>query len=148
MSTSIWKPIRNELRRILLSVPGVPDIHYELQNYTPATGVAWIREAIEKGPALPSTIGSYGLTEEQAIYHLDLHWPSNGVKSDGEDLADKIRCTYWAGRSIQSSGDDFIRGRVVASEARRTVVGPTWVVFPVRVTFFVRRKTLQGFPGV
>lgn len=148
MGTSIWRPVRAELRRILLSVPGIPDISYEEQGYTPTVGVAWIREAIEKGPSRTASLGSAGLTEEQGIYQLDLYWPKTGVKSEGEDLADKIRLAFWHGRGIASPGADFIRGQVLASSALRTVPGDTWVIFPVRIEFFFRRKTLQGFPVI
>lgn len=146
MSTSIWRPLRAELRRILLSVSGVPDSAFEEQEFKPTPGVAWIKERLVKGPSFTSTLGSHGTTEEQGIYELDLQWPVNGVKADGEDLADKIRLAFWHGRGIESAGADPIKGRVTASEARRMVPGEPWVVYPVRVSFFVRRLTRQGFP--
>jgi hypothetical protein len=149
MGISIWRGVRAELRRILLSISGVPDLAYELGEgviagaYHPTVGIPWIREAIEKGPSVTRTLGSYGMTEEQGILLIDLYWPKTGVKADGEDLADKIRLSFWHGREIGAAGPDFIKGRVISSESRRTVVGDIWVVFPIRITFFIDRMTRQ-----
>lgn len=145
MSTSVWRPIRGDLRRILLGVTGVPDIQYEARRIAPTTGVAWIGESIEKGNSRPVTLGRSGMVEEQGIYLLDLNWPSSSSFADGEDLADAIRLAFYPGRAIESSGADFIKGGVLASVARRAVPLPDWTIFPVRVEFFFRRATRQGF---
>lgn len=144
MSTSVWRPVRGDLRRILLGVTGVPDIHYEGRRTVPTTGVAWLGEAIEKGNALPASLGSDGMVEETGIYLLDLNWPSSGSVADGEDLADKIRLAFYPGRGIASSGADYISGRVISSRALRVVPLPDWTVFPVRIEFFFRRAMRQG----
>lgn len=147
MALQVWRPIRAEFRRILLTIAGIPSVHYEMMSFTPTVGDAWLREAIEKGPSVTRTLGLEGMTEERAIYLLDLYWPANGVKADGEDLADKIRLTFWHGRQINGAGPDWIKGRVLTSEVRRVIPGDTWIVFPIRISFFIRRPTAQGYPG-
>lgn len=145
MSFSIWRPIRADLRRILLGIPGVPDIALELAP-KPADrpiGVAYIRERIEKGRSVTATLGTYGTTEERGIYVIDLYWPDK-LTAEGEDLADKIRLAFWHGREIASSGPDPIAGTVLASEARSAIPSAGWVIFPIRVSFYVRRLTAQG----
>lgn len=141
----MWKPVRGDLRRIVLSLsPAVPTIHYEARRFVPTTGIAWVREALEKGNALPATLGSDGMVEERGIYLLDLNWPATASEAEGEDLADRIRLAYYPGRAIESSGTDYIKGCVIQSRALRTAVFTDWTVFPVRIEFFVRRATRQG----
>lgn len=147
MGYSIWRQVRADLRRILLTIPGVPDVQFEGRKFTPAAGVAWLQEAIEKGPSVTHTLGFHGLTEERGIYLLNLNWPANGVMADGEDLADKIRLAFWHGRGLGVTAPDFITGGVLRSEARRTVVTDAWTIFPVRIEFYVRRRTMQGVPA-
>ncbi len=66
MSTSIWRGVRGELRRQLLAITGVPDIAYEMGEgvpggtYKPVVGVPWLKEVMDKGPAVPATLGSGG----------------------------------------------------------------------------------------
>lgn len=151
MSFSVWRYIRGDLRRILLSISGIPDVRYELAPKPdpnlpdqPPAGVAYIRERIEKGPTTPGSAGSLGTVQENGIYHVDLYWPDTLARVDGEDLADKIRLTFWPARELGSSGPDPMHGRVLRSEARQAIPGAGWVVFPVRITFFVRRNTAQG----
>jgi hypothetical protein len=144
MATDIWRPVRGELRRILLTVPGVPDIAYEGRDFTPTSNVAWLRERIDKGAAVTATLGTYGQVEERAIYALDLNWPRVGSFAEGEDIADAIRIAFWPGREITGAGTDYASGGVLASHARTAIVFDGWVQFPVRVEFFFRRKTAQG----
>lgn len=143
MTAQVWRFVRADLRRVLLGVPGVPDIAYEARPYSPTSGVAYIREALEKGPAATATLSTFGTVEERGIYQLDLHWPA-ALTADGEDMADAIRLAYWHGRVIASSGPDPIRGQVTRSRALRVVPGLQWTVFPIRVEFFFRRLTAQG----
>lgn len=144
MSTDIWRPIRGDLRRILLTVPGVPDVAYEGRQFTPASNVAWLRERIDKAGARTATLGTQGLIEERGIYALDLNWPRSGSFADGEDVADAIRCAYWPGREIAGTGADFIKGRVLAAQARTAIPFDGWTQFPVRIEFFFRRASAQG----
>lgn len=146
MGTSVWRQVRGDLRRIALGVTGVPDLAFEGRRFTPTTGIAWVREAIEKGTALPATLGSAGMVEERGIYMLDLNWPATASEAEGEDLADHIRLAYYPGRAIESSGPDFIKGGVLQSRSLRTAVFTDWTVFPIRIEFFVRRAMRQGWP--
>jgi hypothetical protein len=145
VSTNIWTPIRAELRRILLGVTGVPDIAYELApvKYVPTIGLPYIRERIEKGNSRTATLGTYGKIEEQGIYLIDLYWPDR-LQVDGEKLSDAIRCAYWHGREISSAEADPINGQVTSCDARSAIPAEAWVIFPIRVNFFVRRDTAQG----
>lgn len=145
MTTDIWTHIRADLRRVLLGIPGIPDVAYELAPvaYKPTPGVAYIRERVEKGNSTTATFGTFGETNETGIYHIDLYWPDK-LTADGERLADKIRLAFWHGREIASSGPDKISGGVTATSARSAIPSAGWVIFPVRVAFFVRRKTAQG----
>jgi hypothetical protein len=144
MSTSIWRPVRAELRRILMTVPGASGYHFEMQGYTPVVGVPYLKDQIEKGNASTATLGTTGLIREDGIYLVDVKWPTAGVKADGEDLADAIRCEFWHAREIASAGGDFIKGRVESSSSRTAIPGEAWTTFPVRIQFFVYRKTNQG----
>lgn len=144
MATDIYRPIRGELRRILLAVPGVPDIAFEGRDFKPTSNVAWVRERIDKGGARTATLGTYGQVEERAIYAIDVNWPRKASFADGEDLADAIRCAFWPGREITGIGADFLSGGVLASHARTAIMLDGWTQFPVRVEFFFRRKTAQG----
>lgn len=144
MGTDIWRGIRGDLRRILLAVPGVPDIAYEGRGFTSVEGVAWLRDRIDKGAAVTATLGTAGMVEERGIYALDLNWPRVGSFAEGEDLADAIRCAFWHGREIASSGGDFIAGRVLSAQVRTPIMFDNWTQFPIRIEFFFRRRTAQG----
>lgn len=147
MSVSIWRHVRADLRRILLGVPGIPDVAWELapgKPYQPTVGVAYLRERIEKGSSETASLGDRGTTEEQGIYLIDLYWPRALAQVDGEDLADAIRLAFWHGRAVSSAGPDPITGRVTSSVARTAIPSDGWTIFPVRIAFFVRRLTRQG----
>ena len=144
MSASVWKPVRADLRRILLTTPGIPDTEWEAKRFRPAPGIAWIREKLNIAGASTDTLGARGQTIERAIYAVDVMWPATGALSDAEDLADAIRQTFWHGRGIGSSGPNPINGSVIASSRQTTVEGDVWTEVPVRIEFFVRRYTRQA----
>lgn len=146
MGTDIWRPVRGELRRILLGVPGVlnDQIAYEGRDFTPTSTLPWIRERIDKGSAETATLGFHGMVEERAIYALDLNYPRANTFADGEDLADAIRCAYWHGRGIVGMGADPAAGNVLACHLRTMIPFDNWCQFPIRVDFFFRRNTRQG----
>jgi hypothetical protein len=144
MGTDIWRPVRGELRRILLTVSGVPDIAYEGREFTPVSSVAWAREMIVKGTAATATLGRDGLIEERAIYAIDLNWPRKASFADGEDIADAIRCAFWHGREISGVSDDLLIGAVLSSQLRQAIMFENWTQFSIRVEFYFRRKTSQG----
>lgn len=144
MATDIWRPIRGDLRRILLAVPGVPDLAWEGRDFTPVAGVAWINERIDKGGARTATLGYAGMQEERAIYALDLNWPRKSSFAEGEDLADAIRCAFRPGREIASTGADYAKGSVLSSQVRTAIMFPAVTQFPIRIEFFFRRATAQA----
>lgn len=144
MATDIWRPIRGDLRRILLSTPGVPDVAWEGQEFAPTANVAWLRERIDKGGARTATLGVAGMQEERAIYALDLNWSRRASFAEGEDLADAIRCAFRPGREIGSAGADYAKGSVLSSQVRTPIMFDTVTQFPIRVEFFFRRLTAQG----
>lgn len=143
MATDIWRPIRGDLRRILLAVPGVPDIAFEGRDFTPAAGVAFIRERIDKGGARTATLGNLGMQEERAIYAIDLNRPRTASFAEGEDLADAIRCAFRPGREIW--GAEYAAGRIVSAHTRTSIMLDAWTQFPIRIEFFFRRSTAQGW---
>ena len=145
MATDIWRGVRGDLRRILLALPGVPDVAFEGRAFTPTTGVSFISERIEKGGARTVTLGGHGQQEERAIYALDLNIPRVSSFADGEDLADAIRCAFRPGREIASVLSDYAMGRVIASSVRTPIMFADWTQFPIRIEFFIRRATAQGW---
>lgn len=146
MGTDIWRPVRGELRRILLGVSGVPNdrIQYEGRDFTPPSDLVWLKERIDKGSARTVTLGAHGMVEERAIYVIDLNVPRKSSFADGEDLADAIRCAYWHGRGIVGMGTDPAQGNVLAVHLRSAIPFGNLTQFPIRVDFFFRRNTLQG----
>jgi len=140
---NVWQLVRDDLRRILLSVPSLPDVHFELQPAVePVVGVPYVREKTEQGPAETHTLGRDGLTEERGIYQVDLRWPAKGMsKLDGFALAENIRSAFWHGREIGSAGPGYLKGSVLASTARTPVPSDAWITFPVRIDFYVHRPT-------
>jgi len=143
-STSIWRPVRADLRRILLSVPGLPDMKWEGKRFKPTEGVAWGSERIEVATATTETLGHVGQVQETGTYQIELFWPANGTISDCEDVADRIRQTFWHGRAI---GPEGIKGGVLSSYRMRSVETDQFYQIPVRVQFYVRRFIRQGTPG-
>jgi len=143
MAESIWRPIRADLRRILLSVPGCPAMKWEGKRYNPTAGIPYGREKLSTGTATTETLGSLGHTQENGIYMLDFLWPANGLTSEAEDFADRVRLTFWHGREIASSGADFIRGGVLTSWRMDAVEDDASYQIPVRVEFYIRRRTRQ-----
>jgi hypothetical protein len=152
---SVWRGIRSDLRAILLTVAGIPDVRWEGKSkiYTaggavadiePAAGVPWIKEKLAKAGAETVTLGAWGQTQEGGIYMLDLYWPANGIMHEGEDLADKIRLAFYHGREVAASGPDQVTGTVTSAEARDMIEGDGWLIFPIRIEFYFRRFTRQA----
>jgi Bacteriophage related domain of unknown function len=146
--TSIWRPVRADLRRILMSVPGLPgDGKWEGKRFKPSDGLPWFTERIEFAGTTTETLGFVGQVQENAIYQIELYWPANGAVSDCDDLADRIRQTFWHGRGIGGSGPAQISGAVLSSTRLRSVEMDQFYQIPVRVEFYVRRFIRQGVPG-
>lgn len=147
-STSIWRPIRSDLRRILLATPGCPgDVKWEGKRFKPTKGVAYISERIEMAGTFTETLGFVGQVQENAIYQIEIFWPADGSVSDADDLADAMRQSFWHGRQIGGAGPEQIAGAVLSSTRLRSVEGDTFYQVPVRVEFFIRRYLRQGVPG-
>jgi hypothetical protein len=142
--TSIWRPVRADLRRILMSVPGLPDMKWEGKRFKPVDGVPWGAERIEMAGTTTETLGFVGQAQEVAIYQIELYWPANGTVSDADDLADRIRQTFWHGRGI---GPEGIKGSVLSSTRLRSVEMDSYYQIPVRIEFYIRRFLRQGVPG-
>jgi hypothetical protein len=143
-ATSIWRPVRADLRRILLSVPGLPDVKWEGKRLKPVDGLPWCSERVEIASATTETLGFVGQVQENAIYQIELFWPANGTVSDCEDLADAIRQAFWHGRAV---GPEGIKGSVLSSYRLRSVEMDQFYQIPVRVEFYIRRLIRQGTPG-
>lgn len=151
---SIWRGIRSDLRSTLLAIPGIPDVRWESKGAIyhidgspatpePAAGVPFIRERLSKGGSTTETLGSAGMSQEEGIYMLDLYWPTSGIMHEGEDLADKIRLSFYHGRDVSASGQ-AIKGAVRSSNARDMIEGDAWLIFPLRIEFWFRRYTRQA----
>jgi len=141
----IWRGVRGDLRRILLSVPGVlnDQIAYEGRDFTPVEGVAWIRERIDKGSAVTATLGNAGTQEERGIYSLDLNVPRRSSFAEGEDLADAIRIAFRPGREIW--GGTTAAGRIISASVRTPIMFEAVTQFPIRIEFFFRRPSALGW---
>jgi hypothetical protein len=148
---SIWAPVRAELRRILMTVPSLPDMRLEMLSFpsTPGViphavvGVPYVEERLEKGDASPGP-GSYALTYEEGIYAVDLKWPTSRHQIDGENLSDAIRSVFYPGRGLYGNSQIFIRGGVLSASSRGVIPGNNWLTFPVRVAFYFRRPNRFG----
>lgn len=147
MGTRVWGAVREELRRMVLVVPGVSgyQLEFMVRRLDEEPLVPWLADAIEKGNARTATLGYAGMVEERGIYKLDLHWPTNGLEADGEDLADAIRLAFRHGRGFEAAGPDVIQGWIFASHARGAIPLATKTVFPIRIDFAFRRATTQGW---
>jgi hypothetical protein len=141
---AITSAIRADLRRILLATPGLPagiGFKWEMMKYSPVIGVPYIRESLQPIASVTATLGSWGSQEEAEIYNLDLYMPDDRPLTEGSDLADAIRCQFWAGRAIGSAAPTPMWGNVERAEKAPPIEGDGWNVYPNRIRFFVRRPT-------
>ena len=145
----ILSEIQLDLRRILLTVPGLPAQKvWEGEAYEPAAGVPYVQERLDPVGATTETLGAMtgGQVAERGIYAVDLWRPPSMLGPDGTEslfalrnLADAVRAIFWHGRAVGPAGTS---GWVISADAPSILKSPGWLHAPVRILFTVRRPTL------
>lgn len=136
---NVTSVVRSELRRIMLTVAGLPTVQWEGKKFTPAADQPYIRERLDPISTTTESIGNDGSQQQRYTYSLDLFWPLTGFISDAENLVDLIRGTYWVNRGISLvSGTKPICGWIIQPETRPLLEGETFTQFPIRISLFVR----------
>ena len=121
------KVIRQGLRTILLTVPGLPtNKSWENREFTPPTNTAWIRETLlpsDEGVSASDTITAIGTMQ------YDVFWPFGGGTEDAETLADAIKNTFKPDTTITSNAYTYRAERLAGR------VDENWYIIPVRLTY-------------
>lgn len=144
----ILSAIQSDLRRTLLSVPGVSAtrMKFEGRRYDPAQhgGEPYVAERVDPVSSRAASAGYGGSVEERMIYAVDVMRPQGEDLQHGRNLADAIRQAFHPGRTVSAtSGETLMFGRVSLSELGSILEGDGWNRFPVRVTLYVRRPTMM-----
>lgn len=133
-----------DLRTTLLSVAGVPaSIAYFDRPYDPDPTVPHLREKLRFVASTVATLGPYsGQTREDMIYDLTIRNPVRTPDVPAMlGLADALAGAFYSGRrvgGVETYGNIYgVRRGDVAQDMRTE-----WLDLPVRVSFFVYRRTV------
>lgn len=137
----VFAPLRSDLRRILLSTPGLPVMAWEGRRFTPTIGVAWCGEKLIPVLTSTATLGTTGFQNETYIYALQIHQPAGaGGISELEDLADRLMYKYHVGLQV---GGVNANGRVLKASRSQMIDGPDWMDLTVNITAFMYRPNVR-----
>ena len=139
----VMSELRNQLRSILLSVPGLPTVQWQGKTFNPSPDLPYVKERVEPVDSVTATWGQTGCAEETVIYSLNLYWPITGFVTDAEDMADAIRTAFWIGRAFVPMPGADICGSVRTVSLMPPVEGPVYNMYPIRVNLFIRRPLVM-----
>lgn len=141
---NVENPIQSDLRRILLGIPGIPDVKWEGKRYEPSSGVAYLMERMDPVASRTETLGARGKTQDNYLYRLTLYWPMEKSLFEGRSITAAIRAAFYAGREVAGVIPETgaqMSGTVRSCETRPPVEGSVFTLLPIVVDFYIRRPT-------
>jgi hypothetical protein len=140
--TSVYAPLRADLRGILLTVPQLPAVAWEGRKFTPDPTVSYAAESLTPIASTPATLGTSGQARDDIVYTVKLHYAEGTASvSDIEDMADAIMAAFWTGRRV---GSPTIFGKVTGTVRSEILAMPGRLSIAVKVRLFVYKPLVSA----
>lgn len=88
--SDVYDEIQTILEDTLSNIPDIPDIAWENVDYTPTTGVPWVKPRFLPNTREASVLGPDPLQYYQGIFLVDCLLPENAGRKAGSELVSKI----------------------------------------------------------
>lgn len=133
---SIYDDIRAALETNLSSVSGLPSVGWENVQFSPTTGIPYVKPRLIPTRREPAVRGTNPQMFYQGIYRVECYVPEDQGPSAGDELADKIIDAFEAATDVSYSGT--IVSIRYAEREMAEIDGPFYMI-PVNIGWYIYR---------
>lgn len=127
-----FKDISAALSGRLSTLPELPSVSWQNRDFTPTTGVLFLRETLLPGGTFQSELGLAGRDVTSGVYQVDVFSPIGGGKGAAIDKADAI-ADHFARSTVLTYNS--INVRLLGNSLGVAAFDGAWWIVPVNIRY-------------
>jgi hypothetical protein len=128
---SFFSDLRAAVRQTLLTMPGLPEVHWEGTEYFGTVGVPFITEAMRPVSSVVTAPGLGGVIAHTVLATFTLHYPTKVGTNDIEGAAGTLMQLFRPGNSVSYATATAV---IEQTEQAGATQEPDWINLTVVVT--------------